>query len=309
MNTYISTDFLKLIIKWKLPLGIVFLASIVFSAVFSGPKFVKPLYKSEAIVYPINIFSYSEESETEQMLQLFNSSDLKKMVIDSLDLYKHYKINRDRHDSEMKILKQFEKRVVFKRTQYESVKIEVIDRYPKHAQLIAIETINAYNRISLKLMRDKANEILVIKEKLYFDKLQQVDSLKTIIDTLIKNSQLAEYYILRESMRGNYQFIKNADEKNDNGNVFSDASFQLYYNQIMLEREMNILVELKEEYELAVSDTKKELVFADIVSAPSLPQKSVYPIRWIIVLISTIASCTLAFATVLVLDKKMHLKK
>jgi hypothetical protein len=309
MNTYISTDFLKIIIKWKLPLGIVFLASILFSVVFSGPKFVKPLYKSEAIVYPINIFSYSEESETEQMLQLFNSSDLKKMVIDSLDLYKHYKINRDRHDSEMKILKQFEKRVVFKRTQYESIKIEVTDRYPKHAQLIAIETLNAYNRISLKLMRDKANEILVIKEKLYFDKARQVDSLKTIIDTLIQSSNLAEYYILRESMRGNYQFIKNASEKDEDGNVFSDASFQLFYNQSLLERELNILVELKEQYELALSDTKKELVFADVVSAPSLPQKSVYPIRWIIVLISTIASCTLAFATVLVLDKKMQLKK
>ena len=46
----------------------------VLAVVFSGPSFMKPRFKSVAVVYPLNINLYSEESQTEQMLQMFEAS-------------------------------------------------------------------------------------------------------------------------------------------------------------------------------------------------------------------------------------------
>ena len=34
--------------------------------------FITPLYKSEAVAYPANVTPYSDESETEQMLQIIS---------------------------------------------------------------------------------------------------------------------------------------------------------------------------------------------------------------------------------------------
>ena len=53
--------------KWQ---GFIFwLLSAILAGVFSGPTFITPKFESHAIVYPANIEPYSDESETEQMLQ------------------------------------------------------------------------------------------------------------------------------------------------------------------------------------------------------------------------------------------------
>ncbi len=65
----------------------------VLAAVFSSAWFITPMFKSYTIVYPANITPYSEESETEQMLQLLQSRDIKDSVIKEFDLAKHYEID------------------------------------------------------------------------------------------------------------------------------------------------------------------------------------------------------------------------
>ncbi|NQU87350.1 MAG: hypothetical protein HQ541_16475, partial [Mariniphaga sp.] len=67
-------------IIWKrkfhfIAIGII---AILLSAVFSSPTFIAPKYKSSARIYPTNnIFTFSDESETEQMLEIVNSADIK----------------------------------------------------------------------------------------------------------------------------------------------------------------------------------------------------------------------------------------
>jgi len=47
--------------------------TVALSIFFSSELFIKPKYKSTAIVYPSNLIPYSTESPTEQMIQLFGS--------------------------------------------------------------------------------------------------------------------------------------------------------------------------------------------------------------------------------------------
>src|SRR4051812_40518935 len=74
-------NYISMIMKWKIHFIVITVAAIVVAAVCSSPLFIKPKYKSFAIVYPSNLKPYSTESETEQMLQLFRSADVRNDVI------------------------------------------------------------------------------------------------------------------------------------------------------------------------------------------------------------------------------------
>ena len=65
-----SVELINLLAKWKKQLFLVAGASLVLSVIFSSPFFIKPKFKSVAVLYPSNLMAYSTESATEQMLQL-----------------------------------------------------------------------------------------------------------------------------------------------------------------------------------------------------------------------------------------------
>jgi hypothetical protein len=303
MEKYLNNQLLLIMWKWRKILLIIFAAACIISYVFTGSKFIKPLYKSAAILYPINLSSYSEESETEQMLQILESYDLKRAVIDSLDLYKHYHIDRDAPNAIERIIKKFDQRITVKRTQYESVRIEVLDRFPKHSFNILNEIIEAYNSLALKLVHQKAREVFIIKESLFKQKQHEVDSLRRLVDTLIHQTGLAEYNILKESMRGSFQYIHSQNAPKGTDTILSEKSLDLFFNQKLLENEIAILTELKREFENALSDTQKSLLFADVISEPVIPQKKTWPIRWLILLISIGSTMFVSFATILVIER------
>lgn len=298
-----NNDFLKLILRRKNILLIIFGASILLSLIFSGKPFFKPLYKSTAVLYPINTFSYSQESQTEQMLQLLDSRDLHKAIIDSLDLYDHYKINKQSSFASEKVLKKFRKRVSVKQTRYESVKIDVLDTSPEMAFNIVNHIIESYNKLSIKLLRKKAEEIYIIREELYLSKKKEIDSLKMLVDSFIRISNLAEYNILRESMRGNYQYLGASNNKDGNQSMLSAVSLDLFYNQRLLENELAIYIDLKNKYENALSDVRKELVFADIISAPVVPQKASFPFRLLVICISVAATMFFSICIIILIER------
>ena len=65
---------------WRLFM-LVGIAACVLSAVFSGPRFLKPRYNSQAVVYPVNLNSYSIESRADQLLQLLESNSTRDSII------------------------------------------------------------------------------------------------------------------------------------------------------------------------------------------------------------------------------------
>ena len=93
MENFKTDQILKLILpQWK-KLAVVALVAILVALVISSPLVMKPLYKSYAVVYPVNLSPSSEESNTEQLLQWFNSEEVKKAVAKRFDLYNQYDID------------------------------------------------------------------------------------------------------------------------------------------------------------------------------------------------------------------------
>ncbi|NLA24746.1 MAG: hypothetical protein GX879_07245, partial [Bacteroidales bacterium] len=67
-------------IKWKWHLLIIALVAAALGALISSPIIIKPKFKSFAVVYPANVYPFSEESETEQMLEVIQSLDIRYRV-------------------------------------------------------------------------------------------------------------------------------------------------------------------------------------------------------------------------------------
>jgi hypothetical protein len=80
-NFFNNTNLLNLIGKWKWHLLIISIIAAIVSLVVSSPMITTPRFKSVAVVYPSNIKPYSDESETEQMLQWLTSKDVRDSVM------------------------------------------------------------------------------------------------------------------------------------------------------------------------------------------------------------------------------------
>ena len=77
MNNYFSNkSLLKSILKWKWHVVAVTIIAAALGAVFSGPKFITPKFKSEAILYPNGLSEVSDETYTVQMLKIMESQEI-----------------------------------------------------------------------------------------------------------------------------------------------------------------------------------------------------------------------------------------
>ena len=85
-NYFSNKNLIDLVWKWKIHLMVIGILAGIISIIFSGPTFIKPKFKSFAVVYPVNIEEYSEESNTEQMLEIFNSGDIRDQIIEKFEL-------------------------------------------------------------------------------------------------------------------------------------------------------------------------------------------------------------------------------
>ena len=88
-----SKNIIDILLKWKLQLVVVVVAAILLSFLFSSPIFITPLYKSNCLLYPSNISPYSDESETEQSVQIFQSRDIRDSLVKKFNLAKHWGID------------------------------------------------------------------------------------------------------------------------------------------------------------------------------------------------------------------------
>ena len=138
------------IFKWKTHLAIVTIAAVVISALFSSPLFIPPKYRSFAVLYPANIIPMGSETPTEQMLQVLESDDIKQEVIEKYDLLSHYQIDTTKPHYKTLMFKKYIENVRIKKTEYESVVVEVLDTDPVKAKMMTESIISFFNQKSFQ---------------------------------------------------------------------------------------------------------------------------------------------------------------
>jgi len=201
-------NFLK---KWKWIYVITMILAIIVSTLFSGSNFIKPKFKSFGVIYPSNLQIYSEESETEQMLQILQSEQLRLKLIKTFHLYSHYNIDPEYKYAQTAIFGELNDNISISKTNYESVKIEVLDYYPDTAKIMVDSIISFYNQIVRKVHNAKYKEVIDIDKRQIARLLKERDSLKTILTNYRENFNI--YNPKLQSEQITKQYLQNNNPK------------------------------------------------------------------------------------------------
>lgn len=311
MNNFFDNQrILEVIWKRKFHFIIVGLVAIALSAVFSGSTFIKPKYKSTARIYPTNLWELSEESKTEQMLEVINSRDIKLKMFDAFGLDEVYGISKENPHYLSYMFDIYGNNVNASKTEFETVEIRVLDELPERACEMCDSIIHFYNLKIGAIRKAKDLEMLEIADKLLKKKYIEFDTLKTQLN-LVRNeygiidfkSQVPEitrgYMNALSTGRGTASDTKKIVELYDN---LSGKGTEAYW----LEKQFNSVVQeldsLTRLHEVYLSEYEKQITYAHIVESPIPADKKSYPVRWMIVAFSTISAVFLALLVFLVLD-------
>jgi capsule polysaccharide export protein KpsE/RkpR len=315
MNIDNSNTSILLFVKQHLKLLIIVsVVAIACSVIFSSPFFIAPKYKSEAALYPSNLINYSSESSTEQLLQLLEGNDVRDTIISKYNLIEHYDIDSASSGYLFKLFKEFNSNIKIGKTTYESVNIQVLDTDPELAKLIAEEFIGQVNLKIRKLHQEKASEVVLIYKDQLSDKKMLIDTLEAQIKRYSIQYGLLDYTQQSREVTAGYmnmllankkgESMKKAEELYQNvkeeGRHFHDLHHQLNlarddYNKILIN------------YDNAVRDSKKRLTYTNTIVYPEVSDKKVYPVRWLIVLISLIGTLFFTFMVILFYNRLKQL--
>ena len=148
-NNFNNISIVRMILKWKWQIIIITVIAAICGAFFSSPTFITPLYKSEAIVYPANTSPLSEESRTEQMLQLLGSQSIVDSIIEKYDLWTDYDIKPGLPASKAYMMYEYRNMIKISKTEYEAVSIVALDKDPETACGIVNDILYFYGSLYL----------------------------------------------------------------------------------------------------------------------------------------------------------------
>ena len=278
--------------------------SVVLAYIFTMPLFVRPIYKSTAYIYPANLGLYSEESQTEQMLQFLQSNDIRQYLYKKYNLAKHYKIDTLKKTHMFAYDEIYDKKVSISITKYESVEIKVEDYYPDTAKLLVNGIIEAVNWLIEKEHREKYTDD-VNNSKIYLDlKTNEVDSAQHILDELSEKYGVVDMHIqLKEAARSYY--------KDMNGNAkLTEIIANLGRHGVEFVKMSTFLDDQVRNYSWALNDYQKHVSelrfkksFVAMASKPTYPVVASWPKRTIVMVITGISIFVLACVYFVFIDK------
>lgn len=307
-NFFNNKSIFQVIGKWKYHLAGIIFASVIISSVFS--LFIPEKFKSSAILYPVNLPTFSEESNTEQMLQIVESIDIRKKLFKKFNLGTHYKLDTTAEHYFTNLNKEFEGNVSFSKTEYEAVEIEVYDTDPQLASDMVVAIVDFYNEMVRQMHRDKHEEVVTLKKILLEKVTREIDSLENVkrehqtkyglFDFGNQSKEATKRYIkLLAEGKGTSQSARQLQEILDNlkkKGIENDEVGSLLWSA------RNLFNNTKLEYENELIEVAKEITYAQYVTKPFPADKKSTPVRWIIVLFSALGTFLVGVIAIIIAE-------
>lgn len=321
-----ENDIVLFLFRWRVPLMIITIVTILLSILFSSPLFITPLYKSTVILYPASsnaiskallninptpeqdILQFGEDAQTEQMLQILNSNTIRDKVISSYKLAEHYGIKNNSKYFYTRLYNRFKSNVTFKRTEYMAVKISVLDKDPQMAADIANGIAAILDSVKIDMQRQRALQGLKIVESAY--QAMQAEIL-TMEDSLTKlrilgvhdyetQAEMINQQLAIEIAKGNTRAIKALDDKLQ---VLAKYGGPYVSLRDALEYKQEQLSIIKAKYEDARIDATEVLPQKFVVENAYKSERKAYPIVWVIVVLSTLSTLFFSILVIAGIEK------
>ena len=326
-----SSNLLLFIIRWKKPLVIITVAAAVLSAIFSAPMFITPKFESTVIMFPTStasisksllaknnaakedLLSFGEEEQAEQLLQILNSDEIRSRIVEQYDLMTHYEIDTTDQYKQTKLFKEYESNITYKRTEFQSVRIDVLDSDPQLAADIANNIAALVDSVKNRMQKERAYKAMAIAEAEYMEMKDYVKELEDSLNTMREmgvndyesmSERFNEYYA-KAILEGNNRAAEKLAEQLKILTKYGGAYVSI---RDMLEHEKEQLSHLRAKYQEARVDAEQTLPHKFIVNSAFAAEKKSYPIRWLIVLISTLSTFIIALLAIIVYENVIRAK-
>jgi capsular polysaccharide biosynthesis protein len=324
---FASTDLLIYIWEKRIPLAIISGLAAILSLVVSFT--ITPLFKSTVIMFPTTnasvsknlladnyggkttIYEIGEEEQAEQLLQVLNSEEIKNMIIKKYNLMEHYGIDVNSSFPNTQLDAAYRSNMRFKRTEFMSVQVDVMDGDPQMAADIAND-ISAFTDTVYNLtLKQRSVEAFHLVEKEYLEMLANVTMIKDSMDFLRGkginnyNSQSDRYHEAygKAIVAGNVQAIKTLQNRLDTISKYG-GTYDLLGTQLGIQ--MGVFVRLKQRYLEAKLEADNNLPHIFVVDKAIKAEKKAYPKKSLIIIVSTLSAFLFGLLILIVSD---NLKK
>ncbi len=324
-----SGNLLVFLYKWRKLLIIVSVVAVVISSIVS--LLIREKYKSTVILFPtrtnsiakvllaenmsgkFDILDFGEEEQAEQMLQVLNSDEIRARVIEKYNLMQHWDINPNDKFKMTKLFKAYESNIRFKRTEFMSVRIDVMDFSPDTAALIANDIAALHDTVRNRMRKELAVQAFEIVKAAYLDQKWRIQLLE---DSLTKIREMGVYSyesqaeVLSDQLgaalvSGNR---KAAEEIEANLKKISTYGSSFISLTEQLVNEYKQLSVVRARYDEAKVDAEKTMESKFVVNRAFPAEKKSYPIRWLIVVVSTAATFLLTLFGIVLYESIKQIK-
>jgi capsular polysaccharide biosynthesis protein len=321
-----SSGLVLFIYKWRKSLFIVTLIAVFASWFFSLPWFITPKFKSTVILYPAgtnsvskallseqstkgqDLMSFGEDEQAEQLLQILNSNKIRDRIVQKFNLLSHYDIDTSSRYKNSKLYKEYEKNITFNRTEFMAVKITVLDKDPQMAADIANKIAELLDSTKNDMQHQRALKGFNIVQTEY--KILQGE-VSRIVDSIVAlgklgvndveyQSQVLNQQMAIAIMNGKKAAMGELQKKLDILGKYGGIYLSL---QDALKYKTEQLTLLQSKYKEAKVDAEENLPQKFIVNDAYKAEEKAYPVRWLIVIVSTLAALLLAIIALIVIEK------
>lgn len=293
---------------WLRHLAVLGFATIVLAALFSSPWFLTPLFQSQARIYPTNTDAFSEESESEQMLEIIQSTDIKRKMIQTFGLMERYRINSGARYANTHVLRQYNKYVVCSKTRFETIEISVMDADPEVACAMVDSLIAFYNDKMLSLRRERYALALQGYQHDLVRKQSEIDSLNKRMENYRHDFGILDYGSQTHQLTLGYAEVlargaarSSVEDLQKRLDLLAAKGGEFWQMQNL----MNELIQQRDQCSKLVEETfslvSRRDNFALVVQEAFPADKKAYPVRWLIVLGALASTELLALVLVFLL--------
>lgn len=320
-----SSNLLLFVVRWRKPLVVAAVIAAVASVIFSSPVFIPPKYLSTVIMFPTStasvskallsqnpqgkqdLLQFGEEEQAEQLLQILNSDEIRDRIVVKYDLLNHYRIDSTAQFKFTKLFKEYESNIQFKRTEFQSVRVDVLDTDPYIAAAIANDIAALVDSVKNRMQQERAYKAMRIAEAEYFgmrDYVQELEDSLNILRGMGINDyesmaeRFTEYYA-KAILEGNQRAMTKLEEQLSTLSKYGGAYVSI---RDILEHEKKQLSHLRVKYKEARVDAEQTLPHKFIVNNAVPAEKKTYPIRWLIVLVSTTSAFLFTLLFIIALE-------
>jgi tyrosine-protein kinase Etk/Wzc len=325
-NTYkqefSAMDILSFLWKYRKVVIVLGIIAAIVSSIVS--LIIEERFKSTVVLYPTMsssvIYSdkltneqdptaFGEKGATEQMLQILESSMIRDKVVSKFDLMNHYKIDTAAKLKLYYLNETYKEYIQFDRNSKGAVLINVYDRSPDTAMYIASYISELYDSARNQIIHEKALVDYKIK-KAKLEKL--IVERQTIKDTMSKLTQLG--VVTMDGYEGLVTQLINAKTNEEKTSTQKKLNMTELYGSALKSYEIELefledrIATMASVYEQSETNAFESISHKFTIESASLPVRKSYPVRWLIVVVSTFGTIFFALVLLLFYEKIKELK-